>query len=180
MPDEGAAVEWSAGQSAVIVPVPAADPVVGPWRALYDRSAPLGVPAHVTIVVPFVPEPLLTDEVRTELAALTARTGPIDVRFGGFGEFPGVLYLEPDSDEPFRLLTRALVRRWPEYPPYGGQFGDDPVPHLTVGEVTDAAVLSAMRAELAPALPIGAALSVAWLMTFDGARWNLAAELPLG
>jgi hypothetical protein len=40
--------------SAVVVPVPEAEPRVGALRTALDPSAALGVPAHVTILYPFV------------------------------------------------------------------------------------------------------------------------------
>jgi hypothetical protein len=172
-------MSWIAGQSAVIVPVPDADSIVEGWRARYDRSAPLGVPAHVTVVVPFVPEPLLTGDVIGELAVLVQETGAIEASFRGFAEFPGVLYMEPEPAEAFVGLTRRLMRRWPEYPPYEGQFGDDPIPHLTVAETPDPVLLDAIRADVSRHLPFQSVLAMAWLMTFDGHRWNLARELPL-
>ena len=42
-------------ESAILVPVPEAGPVVGRLRARLDRSASRGVPAHVTVLYPFVP-----------------------------------------------------------------------------------------------------------------------------
>ena len=169
-------MEWAEGQTAVIVPVPAMDPVVERWRARYDRSAPLGVPAHVTICVPFVPLPALD---RAALAALVSSAGPLRVRFAALAEFPGVLYAEPDPAEPFTELTRALARRWPEYPPYGGQFGDSVIPHLTVAETADPAVLAEIRAGLGAVLPTESVLSTVWLMAFSGGRWTLVEEFAL-
>jgi hypothetical protein len=166
-------MNWVDGQTAVIVPVPALDPVVAHWRAKYDRSAPLGVPAHVTICVPFVPLAILD---RAELARIAARTGPLRVRFATLAEFPGVLYAEPEPASPFEDLTRALARRWPEYPPYGGQFGGDVIAHLTIAEGGD---LAAIRADVEARLPRETTLPVAWLLEFGGGRWNVVDELPL-
>jgi hypothetical protein len=41
--------------SAAVLLVPEAEPVVGVTRARYDRSGRWGVPAHVTVLFPFVP-----------------------------------------------------------------------------------------------------------------------------
>jgi hypothetical protein len=41
--------------SAVLVPVPEAERVVSRYRARLDGAAALGVPAHVTVLYPFVP-----------------------------------------------------------------------------------------------------------------------------
>jgi hypothetical protein len=46
--------------SAVVVPVPEADPVVTRYRACLDPAAGLGVPPHVTILAPFLPPRLIT------------------------------------------------------------------------------------------------------------------------
>lgn len=62
-------------RSAVIVPVPAAEPLVGPLRAELDSHAGIGVPAHVTVMAPFLPGP---DE--TTIAALAATTAPCGSR----------------------------------------------------------------------------------------------------
>jgi hypothetical protein len=41
-------------RSALIVEVPAAEPVVARHRERLDSSAPLGIPAHVTVLYPFM------------------------------------------------------------------------------------------------------------------------------
>jgi len=54
-----------ATESALIVPVPEAEPVVGEFRASLDRCAGWGVPAHVTVIYPFrAPDRLDADELR--------------------------------------------------------------------------------------------------------------------
>jgi len=47
-------------QSAVLVPVLEAERVVSPHRSRLDGAAALGVPAHVTVLFPFVPPPAIT------------------------------------------------------------------------------------------------------------------------
>ena len=46
--------------SAVVIPVPEAEAVVGPHRARLDPFAAWGVPAHVTVLAPFVPPHAIT------------------------------------------------------------------------------------------------------------------------
>jgi hypothetical protein len=50
-------------QTALIVPIPAAENAVGPFRATLDRSASWGVPAHVTVLYPFLPPDKINSEV---------------------------------------------------------------------------------------------------------------------
>lgn len=123
-----------ATHSAVIVPVAEAEPVVGRHRRELDVAAEWGVPAHVTIVYPFVPPARIDAELVARLQAVIGGVRAFECAFtecGWFGE--DVLWLAPDVGEPFRDLTRAVGTEFPEFPPYGGAY-DDVIPHLTVGE----------------------------------------------
>ena len=51
-----------------------------------------------------------------------------------------MLYLEPDPAHPFVDMIEAVAERFPEHPPFGGEF-DTVVPHLTVVETDDIEVL---------------------------------------
>ena len=169
-------MEFEVGQTAVIVPVPEAEPVVGRWRARYDVAAAAGVPAHVTVVYPFLPADRV-DEAPLGQEIAGQRT--FTVVFAGIGRFPGVLYLAPVPAGPFRDLTSALVRRWPEAPPYGGRFAEV-VPHLTVADGVSEEILAEAERNVAAGLPITARIAEAWLIVFDGERWARRASLPLG
>ncbi|MFI0941521.1 2'-5' RNA ligase family protein [Streptomyces sp. NPDC021020] len=176
MADEGA---FRAGQTALVVRVPEAEPVVGAWRGRLDPSARAGVPAHVTVLVPFLDESRLDRGTRDDLAALLAARPAFDVAFARCGRFPGVLYLVPEPAGPLAALTAAVAARWPEAPPYGGRFAGV-VPHLTVADGQDEAVLADVEAGLAAGLPITSRVRAVDLMAFDGARWQPRASFPLG
>ncbi len=170
------------GETGVIVPVPEAEPVVGEHRRAHDSSARYGVPPHVTLVYPFLPQTAVDKDVLDSLSELFAATPALDVTFGRCARFPGetqVLYLAPSPDIPFRELTAAIWTRWPEAPPYGGQF-DDPIPHLTVTDQADATTVDAIAAGLSGRLPLSARATEAHLVAFDGHRWLAAATFPFG
>ena len=104
--------------SAVVVLVPEAERLVGRFRADLDVAAALGVPAHVTVLAPFVPPALIDDKVITELAAAVGSVGSFEVTFAQVGWFDqNVLWLAPEPAEQFRALTRAVCERFPDYPP---------------------------------------------------------------
>lgn len=167
-------------QTAIVVPVPEVEPVVGASRQRHDASARTGMPAHITLLYPFLPTSALDDQVLTELRDLcaAARLGAIEfrrtVRLGG-----RALGLAPEPADGLMRLTLAIAERWPETPPYGGEF-DEVIPHLTVAVSDDTAVLDAVEAELVLRLPITATVRQAWLYTFDRERWARYAALPLG
>ena len=92
----------ASGESAVVVVMDAVDPVVAGWRSRYDWSAAAGVPAHVTVLYPFLPLDQVTGDVIDRLAGIVAAEAVFDVTFAAFGRFPGaVLWLEPEPADPF-------------------------------------------------------------------------------
>jgi hypothetical protein len=166
-------------ESALLVPVPAAEPLVHEHRLAHDPVAPLGVPAHITVLYPFVPPDALDDALEAEIAAVLRDCAAFDYELREVRRFDdGVLYLAPDPDEPFAALTRAFAARWPEHQPYGGGF-DTVIPHLTVA-MADGAPVAAMEAELRGGLPVRTRADVVWLMEGrPGGRWVRRTEFPL-
>jgi len=171
-------------ESAVLVPVPAAEPVVAEHRLRLDSAAPAGVPAHVTVIYPFVPPgelgPALIECVAEAVRSVPAFscyfTGP-----AWFNEH--VVWLRPEPDTPFRALTHAVWQAFPDYPPYGGEH-DEPIPHLTIGEVGTGTLEQLRAAETAirPQLPIEFRIDEAVVMVGSDApnSWTVVARLPLG
>jgi hypothetical protein len=118
-------------RTALIVVVPEAEPFVGAIRLAHDWSAARGVPAHVTVLFPFVDSREI-DEV--ELKAFFASQPSFDFSLDRVERFDaGVVWLHPEPSQPFELLTAAVWRRWPDYPPYEGTH-QTVIPHLTVSE----------------------------------------------
>jgi 2'-5' RNA ligase len=171
-------------ETAVIVPVPAAERAVGPHRARLDRAAGWGVPAHVTVLYPFLRPDALSDDAFDHLAAAIASEPAFDATFTAPGWFGSdVLWVGPDPAEPFRRLTRAVWRAFPGQPPYGGAF-DDIHPHLTVAERSWGAPGDLERAEEAvrPQLPFAQRVDHALLIAGTDAprSWRTMRRLPLG
>ena len=166
-------------RSAVLVEVPEAEPVVGEWRRRHTYDAPLGVPAHVTLLFPFVPAEQLTEDVEERLARLISAAGAFDVAFAGTARWPGLLYLEPQPSEPFSALTEAIAAAWPEHPPYEGEF-EVVIPHLTVAESEDGQLLDRIATDVEPHLPIELLVREAQLYFEDDAgRWHERRRMPL-
>jgi 2'-5' RNA ligase len=167
-------------QTAVLVHVPEAEPVVGDWRLRHTYDAPLGIPAHVTLLFPFVPGHDLDTEVEERLARMLSAAGPFDVTFAQTGRFPDVLYLQPEPPEPFSALTAAIAAEWPEHPPYEGVH-EAVIPHLTVAEGDDEELFRRIKEEVEPQLPVHSHVGEAQLYAEDEAgRWHERSRLPLG
>ncbi len=144
-------------QSALIVVVPEAEPVVGPHRAALDPAAAWGVPAHVTVLFPFLPPGELTGGTLTAVRDVVATVPAFDVTFGRVRWFGDTtVWLDPAPAEPFQHLTRAVWDRFPQAPPYGGEYGDGVTPHLTVGHQAPRDALQAAADAVAGGLPLRA------------------------
>ena len=168
-------------KSAFIVPVPEAEPWVKDLRERYDPIAAVGMPAHITVLFPFMSPDLLTDNDLARAAGIFRRFRPFEFRLEQVGRFPESLYLVPEPDEPFISLTEAAVREFPEYPPYGGKFPEI-IPHLTVANRS--AELSAIaEAELLPIMkdlgPIDAVCNLVELYENSSGYWRWAQPFPL-
>ena len=168
-------------QSTLFVPVPEAEPWVKDLRERYDPIAAAGVPAHITVLFPFISPDLLT-------ASDLVRTAEIFQCFQSFGfrleqvdRFPESLYLVPEPDEPLISLTEAIVREFPEYPPYGGKFTEI-VPHLTVAN-RSAEFSSIAEAELLEIMkdlgPIHGVCNVVELYENSTGHWRREHSFPL-
>lgn len=169
-------------ESGIIIPVPAAEPLVGTWRAELDSGAWLGVPAHVTVLYPFASPRDLDDGVRAAVADLASAIEPFEATFTEVRRFgDDVLYLAPEPRSVFDDLLARAAARWPEHPPYGGEH-DEVVPHLTVGDNGDRAGYAEAAAALRRRLPLGCTvdrLEVVVGGTTQGS-WHQRWSFPLG
>ncbi|HSR22344.1 MAG TPA: 2'-5' RNA ligase family protein [Candidatus Eisenbacteria bacterium] len=168
-------------ESALIVPAPEAETLVGAWRERYDDSAQTGVPAHLTLLYPFLsPEDIGHADLR-RLAALFASAPATPYRLTAVRRFSrGVLYLAPEPEPFFRDLTNRTWALFPHRPPYGGAFPSI-VPHLTIAQSPDHALLDEVEAAVVGGLPISAHAREVWLMLQgDDDRWRAGHRFPLG
>ncbi|OEZ31139.1 2'-5' RNA ligase family protein [Variovorax boronicumulans] len=117
--------------SAFVVKVPAAETIAADLRRRFDPTVALGVPAHITLLVPFMDPALITDEVLARARRVLQRTASFSFALGKVGRFPETAYLAPEPAAPFIEMTRALMKEFPDFPPYDG-LHDDIVAHLSV------------------------------------------------
>ena len=165
-------------ESAVVVrlPIPSALEHI---RRRHDPVAGVGIPAHVTILYPFVDPLELVGGVRRQLAAIAARHEPFRVRFERVGLWPGVVYLAPEPADRFSRLIDDLVAAFPHHPPYGGAF-DEVIPHLTITESADSP-LDVIAAEAAASLPFERPVTrLEVLVEGPDSRWRAHWRIPLG
>ena len=165
-------------QSAIIIPVPDAEAVVKTHRLAHDPVAIAGVPAHITLVVPWLPPGELRAADLEKLSDMLAGTAAFEFRLTRarwFGD--KVLWLEPEPAKPFVELTELLAREF-ETPPYDGEYGDV-VPHLTVAHAAEGVDLGPVAEELERSLPLPCRADEVWVMAGDGRWWTIRWRVAL-
>jgi hypothetical protein len=184
-PGAGLPLDW---ESALLVAVPEAEPAVREHRARLDSSARDGVPAHLTVLYPFLPPARIGATVLAALHGVFAGFAPFDVtldRMRWFGQ--EVVWLAPRDDGPFRALTGAVFAAFPGCQPYGGRYADV-IPHLTIGDRADPAALRAAAEAVRGHLPVAARATEVILMAGPApgnpdtppGQWRTLAAFPLG
>ncbi len=160
----------------MIIAVPETEPLVKELRERFDYSAGVGVPAHITILYPFMPPHEITPAVVAELRDLFARFSAFEFALTELRRFPEYLHLFPSPAEPFKMLTNAVVERYPKYPPYGGAFAEV-IPHLTVAGEIEAAQLDDIEREFmrqhGAQLPVKAKANEVRLIENSSGRWEV-------
>lgn len=122
-------------ETALIVEVPEADAVVGALRRRYDPGAALGVPAHVTVLSPFLSVERITPNIVVSVEKALRVVTPFSYALEPAEPWPTVAFLRATPSDPFNAMTRAVARAFPAYPPYSGAHADL-VPHLTFANGT--------------------------------------------
>jgi 2'-5' RNA ligase len=167
------------GDSALVIPVPEAAPLVRAHRLELDPNAAAGVPEHITLISPFVRPERLDACLRARLGALFAAARPFPFRLTSVRWFGDqVMWLAPEPAAPLVELTERLVAEFGMLP-YGGTYAEV-VPHLTVA-LGNSERAARVQGEVAAGLPIGAVADRVHLMVgAEATGWTLLEEYPLG
>ena len=172
-------------RSALVIPFELPEAIERIRQAEVDNAA-LGVPAHVTILVPFVSPSALDERVLGTVAEVAASVPAFRVHFREVRRFEpgpaapeGVLWLAPEPAEPFLELIRAFAEAFPGMQPYEG-LHEEVVPHLTIA-TADAGRMDAAESEARRWLPFQQpALRLVLLVEGDDAIWRREADFALG
>lgn len=170
--------------SALIVPMANTDPVVRPLRRAQGAVGDAGMPAHVTLLYPFLDPADIDASVRSALREMFAPTGPFDVTFERPARADGMLYLPPEPADAFVALHQQIRRTWPRLLPYGGRFGTAYAPHLSIaygeeGRLDPDGVFGPLEAALKAHLPLHSHARAVWLVVRRDGHWLHQGTFPL-
>ena len=160
--------------TALIVKVPQAEAMVGDLRARFDAVSQLGVPAHITILFPFMAPDQVTQAVLQRVQAVLRAVPAFAYSLESAGRFEATAFLAPTPAEPFVALTAAVAGEFSDFPPYAGQH-DGTIPHLTVahGNVEDVRRAAAeLQARLRSGPAVRAVCDTVSLFENSSGRWR--------
>ena len=171
------------GHSVVQVPVPPLEAWVRARTAHYDEQFvsrdPRFAHAHVTVLAPWLSDPAPPD--LDWLAGLAAATPAFDVTLARVAAFPdGVIHAVPQPDAPLRALTAATARAYPDHPPYGGRFGRDVDPHVTLDRIGAGVSLDSTTDAVTHLLPVTFRVDRLQLTWWESGNCHVVEEWLLG
>jgi 2'-5' RNA ligase len=171
----------AAAQTALVVLVPEAETLVRELRDRFEPAALPGVPAHLTVLFPFLPPCEVTPAVLARAAEAIAAVRAFGFRLVRVERFATTAYLAPEPAAPFVALTTALTRAFPAFASYGGAHPAI-VPHLTVAQGSEPNATH-VAAELQTALrehgPVDAWCGRLSLLENPDGRWRAMHSLAL-
>jgi len=158
--------------SGLVLLVPELEPRIADLRAAHDPAARQGMPAHLTLLYPFMDPVTFGPTQRARLAEVFRGVSALELTFSRVGRFPEVLWIAPEPTEPVIALVRAIAAAFPDFPPYGGQF-ESVIPHVTVAH-GDGLDLGALEPEVRRRLdrPVVQRVEAASLFTTIRRRWR--------
>ena len=104
-------------ESTLAILVPEAEGLVRSFRDRYDPAAKAGMPSHITLLYPFKSPNEIDGLVLDTLRDCFPRFQPFKFSLMTINQFSGeTLFLVPGPEDPFRELTLAIWRCYPETP----------------------------------------------------------------
>jgi 2'-5' RNA ligase len=169
-------------ETAIVVVVPEAEPAVDLVRRRHAATGAEGMPAHITLLYPFIDSNLLVCGRIARLRDCLASFAPFDGELDRIARFQrsteAILWLAPRPSDRFVAMIEALRAAFPQNPPYGGEF-ESLIPHLTVAISGDPDVLASIEVELTDRLPIPIRVEAVTLFEHTELGWKLRASIPL-
>lgn len=166
------------GTTAVVIVLPDAAPLLdAAWRIDPALVRP-GVPAHVSLLYPFVPESALTGQDEEGLRSLAASFPAAELVLEEVVTAPGFVAVTVPALQP---IVDAFHAQWPGLRPYGGRFGARPAAHVTVAMGADDPTGSAhVRAAVGSLLPLRTRAAAVQLVVLTEEGWRPRLTAPLG
>ncbi|MFG2772755.1 2'-5' RNA ligase family protein [Streptomyces sp. NPDC048350] len=166
------------GTTAVVIVLPDAAPLLDAARRIDPALVRHGVPAHVSLLYPFVPESVLTGQDERGVRSLAANFPAADLLLREVVTASGFVAVAVPELQP---IVDAFRARWPGLRPYRGRFGAQPAAHVTVAMGADDPTASAaVGAAVGSLLPLRTCAAAVQLVVRTEEGWQPRFTAPLG
>ncbi len=136
------------------------------------------MPAHVSLLYPFVPVSALTDEDERGVRSLAAGFPATDLLLEEVVTAPGFVAVAVPG---LQSIVDAFCAEWPGLRPYKGRFGARPAAHVTVAMGADDPTAAArVRAAIGSLLPLRTRAVAVRLVVLTEEGWQPRLTVPLG
>jgi 2'-5' RNA ligase len=140
------------------------------------RDASRGLPAHITLLYPFLGPSAIGAEVVASIRGVTDGVDAFTYRLVGRGIWPATLYATVEPERPFRSLYEALAAVFPSHPIYRGRFPFSP--HVTIADGLGGGDHDVAADPAWSDLPVRRAARGADLLVRETDRWSVRHHLP--
>ncbi|MFF4098830.1 2'-5' RNA ligase family protein [Streptomyces sp. NPDC001903] len=166
------------GTTAVVIALPDAAPLLDAASRIDPALVRRGVPAHVSLFYPFVPESALTSEDEEAVRSLAAGFPAADLLVEEVVTAPGFVAVTVPG---LQSIVDAFHARWPGLRPYNGRFGARPAAHVTVAMGADDPMTAAhVRAAIGGLLPLRVRAAEVQLVALTEEGWRSRFTARLG
>ncbi|MFD7259134.1 2'-5' RNA ligase family protein [Streptomyces sp. NPDC059874] len=137
-----------------------------------------GVPAHVSLLYPFVPQSALTGQDEEGVRSLAASFPAADLLLEEVVTASGFVAVTVPGLQP---IVDAFRAQWPALRPYKGRFGARPAAHVTVAMGADNPTTAAhVRDAIGNLLPLRTRAAAVQLVVLTEEGWQSRFTAPLG
>ncbi|MET9609572.1 2'-5' RNA ligase family protein [Streptomyces sp. NPDC006512] len=163
------------GTTAIVIELPTANVLLEAARQVNPALVRPGLPAHVTLLYPFVPAAELGDDTDGAVLRLAGALPPTDVVLRRTVTAPGFVAVDAAELGP---AVRTFHDAWPHLRPYSGRFGESPSAHVTVALGGDDAEARQVSDRLGRLLPLRARAEAAHVVVLTDRGWRRRLSAP--
>ncbi|MEU9031310.1 2'-5' RNA ligase family protein [Streptomyces sp. NPDC048383] len=157
------------GTTAVVIELPPAEVLLRAAASVRASLVRTGLPAHVTVMYPFVPVADLGDDTEREFHRLAGSIPAADLLLRRLVTAPGFVAVGAGELDPAIAAFRDV---WPDLRPYGGRFGESPSAHVTVALGCDGTEARRVGERVRELLPLPARAEAAHLVALTDRGWQ--------
>ncbi|MFI9776913.1 2'-5' RNA ligase family protein [Streptomyces sp. NPDC051956] len=162
-------------RSALVITLPMANPLLEAAAQVNPALVRKGLPAHVSLLYPFLPAAELTAAVDAEVRGLAASLPAVETDLKDFVVAPRFVAVPVPA---LQAVADAFCTRWPRIAPYGGRFGERPEPHVTLATGATDEEAELVQDRVRPLLPLRVAAWRVDLVVRTDRDWRLRLTAP--